>query len=44
MQAEFVLSKWFPERSTCCSKKVQACIETIENFSTIGIGKNNELE
>ena len=37
MQAEFVLSKWFPEEVPVVAKKVQACIETIENFSTIGI-------
>jgi len=39
MQAEFVLSKWFPEEIPVVAKKVQACIETIENFSTIGIEK-----
>ncbi|QEC65851.1 aminoacyl-tRNA hydrolase [Panacibacter ginsenosidivorans] len=39
MQAEFVLSKWFPEEIPVVSKKVQACIETIENFSTMGIEK-----
>jgi PTH1 family peptidyl-tRNA hydrolase len=39
MQAEFVLSKWFPEEVPVVAKKVQACIETIENFSTIGIEK-----
>ena len=37
MQAEFVLSKWFPEEVPIVAKKVQACIEAIENFSTIGI-------
>lgn len=39
MQAEFVLSKWFPEEVPVVAKKLQACIETIENFSTIGIEK-----
>jgi len=43
MQAEFVLSKWFPEEVPVVAKKVQACIETIENFSTIGIERTMNL-
>lgn len=43
MQAEFVLSKWFPEEVPIVSKKVQACIETIENFSTMGIERTMNL-
>ena len=43
MQAEFVLSRWFPEEVAIVAKKVQVCIETIENFSTIGIEKTMNL-
>jgi PTH1 family peptidyl-tRNA hydrolase len=43
MQAEFVLSKWFPEEVPVVAKKVQACIETIENFSIIGIERTMNL-
>lgn len=43
MQAEFVLSKWFPEELPVVAKKVQACIETIENFSTIGMERAMNL-
>jgi len=43
MQAEFVLSRWFPEEVPVVAKKVQACIETIENFSTIGIERTMNL-
>jgi PTH1 family peptidyl-tRNA hydrolase len=43
MQVEFVLSKWFPEEVPVVAKKVQACIETIENFSTIGLERTMNL-
>jgi len=37
MQAEFVLSKWFPEELALVWKKIEYCSEVIENFATIGI-------
>ena len=37
MQAEFVLSKWFPEELALVWKKIEYCAEVIENFATIGI-------
>ncbi|MEP6845540.1 MAG: aminoacyl-tRNA hydrolase [Panacibacter sp.] len=43
MQAEFVLNKWFPEEVPFVTRKIQACIETIENFSTIGIERSMNL-
>jgi peptidyl-tRNA hydrolase, PTH1 family len=43
MQAEFVLGKWFPEEVPVVAKKVQACIEAIESFSTIGIERTMNL-
>ena len=43
MQAEFVLSKWFPEEIHIVNKKIEACIETIENFATIGIERTMNI-
>lgn len=43
MQVEFVLGKWFPEEVPVVAKKVQACIEAIESFSTIGIERTMNL-
>ena len=37
MQAQFVLSKWFPEERELVWKKIEYCSEVIENFATIGI-------
>jgi len=37
MQAEFVLSKWFPEELALVWKKIEYCAEVIENFASIGI-------
>ena len=37
MQAEFVLSKWFPEELALVWKKIEYCSEVIENFAAIGI-------
>jgi PTH1 family peptidyl-tRNA hydrolase len=37
MQADFVLSKWQKEEVPLVQLKIEKCIETIENFSTIGI-------
>lgn len=43
MQAEFVLSKWFPEELPVVTKKIAACVETIENFASIGIERTMNL-
>jgi PTH1 family peptidyl-tRNA hydrolase len=44
MQVEFVLGKWFPEEIQIVKKKIEACIEVIENFALIGIEKTmNEI-
>jgi len=37
MQVEFVLGKWFPEEVPVVKNKIDACIEVIENFATVGI-------
>jgi PTH1 family peptidyl-tRNA hydrolase len=37
MQAQFVLSKWFPEELALVWKKIEYCSEVIENFAAIGI-------
>lgn len=37
MQVEFVLGKWFPEEIKIAGNKINACIETIENFAVAGI-------
>jgi PTH1 family peptidyl-tRNA hydrolase len=39
MQAEFVLSKWFPEERPIVIKKIEKSVEVIEQFATIGIEK-----
>ena len=39
MQVEFVLSRWFPEEIPLVRKKIEKCIEVIENFATIGIDR-----
>jgi peptidyl-tRNA hydrolase, PTH1 family len=43
MQAEFVLGRWFPEEVPVVTNKIQACIEAIESFSTIGIERTMNL-
>ena len=44
MQVEFVLGKWFPEEIQIVKKKIETCIEVIENFAFIGIEKTmNEI-
>lgn len=40
MQAEFVLSKWFPEELALVWKKIEYCCEVIENFGIIGIERS----
>jgi PTH1 family peptidyl-tRNA hydrolase len=37
MQVEFVLGKWFPEEIKIVKSKIDASIETIENFAMLGI-------
>ncbi len=39
MQAEFVLGKWGKEELPIVSKKIEKCVEAIEQFATIGIEK-----
>ena len=37
MQAEYVLTKWFPEELGLVWKKIEYCSEVIENFALIGL-------
>lgn len=37
MQVEFVLSKWFAEEVPLVQKKIEACVQIIENFAATGI-------
>jgi peptidyl-tRNA hydrolase, PTH1 family len=37
MQVQFVLGKWFPEELRIVKNKIDASIETIENFGVLGI-------
>lgn len=43
MQAEFVLSKWFPQELALVWKKIEYCTDIIENFSTIGIERTMNM-
>ncbi|WP_242675432.1 aminoacyl-tRNA hydrolase [Niastella koreensis] len=47
-QADFVLSRWTPEESPLVKRKVEKCVEVVENFITIGIERTmneaNKLE
>jgi PTH1 family peptidyl-tRNA hydrolase len=47
-QADFVLSRWTPEESPLVKRKVERCVEVVENFITIGIERTmneaNKLE
>jgi peptidyl-tRNA hydrolase, PTH1 family len=43
MQAEFVLSKWWPEEKALVQQKITACTSIIENFAAIGIEKTMNL-
>jgi PTH1 family peptidyl-tRNA hydrolase len=43
MQANFVLGKWEQAEIPIVQKKVQACIEVIENFAFIGLEKTMNL-
>ena len=43
MQVEFVLGKWFPEEIPIVKKKIEASVEVIENFATMGIERTMNL-
>ncbi len=43
MQVEYVLGKWFPEQVPLVKKKIEACVEVIENFAAIGIERAMNL-
>lgn len=43
MQVEYVLGKWFPEQVPLVKKKIEACVEVIENFAAIGIERTMNL-
>lgn len=39
MQADFVLSKWFPEELKLVGKKIEYCTDVIESIAAIGVEK-----
>lgn len=43
MQVDFVLGKWSDTELPIVNQKIDKCIETIENFSTIGISRAMNL-
>lgn len=47
-QADFVLDRWTPEELPLVKRKIEKCVEVIENFITIGIERTmneaNKLE
>jgi PTH1 family peptidyl-tRNA hydrolase len=43
MQVEYVLGKWFPEQVPVVKKKIEACVEVIENFAALGIERTMNL-
>lgn len=43
MQANYVLSRWFPEEIPQVERKLKTCIEIIENFAAIGIEKTMNM-
>ncbi|HRH50862.1 MAG TPA: aminoacyl-tRNA hydrolase [Panacibacter sp.] len=43
MQVEYVLGKWFPEELALIKNKIEGSMETIENFSTLGIERTMNL-
>ena len=43
MQVEYVLGKWFPEELGLIKNKIEGSLETIENFSTLGIERTMNL-
>lgn len=43
MQVDFVLGKWFREELPAVKTKIEKCIETIENFATVGLERTMNL-
>ncbi|MCW3106318.1 MAG: aminoacyl-tRNA hydrolase [Segetibacter sp.] len=43
MQVDFVLSKWTKEELPVVNKKIEKCVETIENFVFIGLQRTMNL-
>jgi peptidyl-tRNA hydrolase, PTH1 family len=43
MQVEFVLGNWFPEDIALVNRKIEICVEIIENFSAIGLERTMNL-
>lgn len=39
MQVEFVLGKWFPEEREIVGKKIEKCVEIIENVAVMGFDR-----
>ena len=48
MQSDYVLGRWFPEEMPLVTRKIDKCVEVIENFVHIGIERTmneaNKLE
>lgn len=42
-QVDFVLGRWTDPELTVVNKKIDKCMETIENFATIGLGRTMNL-
>jgi PTH1 family peptidyl-tRNA hydrolase len=42
-QVEFVLGKWFPEDVGLVNRKIEKCVEAIENFGTIGLERTMNM-
>ena len=43
MQIDFVLGRWLPEDVALVNRKIEKCVEVIENFVSIGIEKTMNL-
>jgi PTH1 family peptidyl-tRNA hydrolase len=43
MQVDYVLGRWFPEQVPLVQKKIESCVEVIENFAAIGIERTMNL-
>jgi peptidyl-tRNA hydrolase, PTH1 family len=48
MQVDYVLGQWFPEQVPVVNKKIDACVEVIEEFVLAGLertmNKANKIE